>query len=97
MDITVIVKVVLLLLSFVYTAILVPYIKSKTTDAEQDRLRKIVVMGVRAAEMIYGSGYGQDKYQFVKEYLQERGYNLDTDEIQVLIESAVLELKKSIE
>lgn len=95
MDITNLVKIILLLLSFIYTAFLVPYLKTKLNEAEQDRLRKAVVRGVRAAEMLFD--VGADKYEFVANYLAEQGFKLDVEEVKVLIESAVLELKKNLE
>lgn len=95
MDVTVLVKIVLLLLSFVYSAFLLPYLKAKLTEAQQDKLRKAVVRGVQAAEMLFD--VGAEKYEFVANYLAERGYKLDPEEVRVLIESAVLELKKNLE
>ena len=40
---------------------------------------------------------GADKYEFVANYLAEQGFKLDVEEVKVLIESAVLELKKNLE
>lgn len=46
--------------------------------------------------MIYnGTGRGAEKKTYVLNYLNEKGYKLDLDTIDNLIESAVLELKKS--
>lgn len=46
--------------------------------------------------MIYnGAGHGAEKKAYVLEYLNSKGYKLDSDTIDNLIESAVLELKKS--
>ena len=46
-------------------------------------------------EMIYnGAGRGAEKKAYVLEYLNSKGYKLDSDTIDKLIESAVLELKK---
>lgn len=95
MDITLLIKAVLLLLSFIYTAILVPYIRSKTTETEREKLHNAVVMGVKAAEMMFD--IGADKYAFVEKYLADQGFKLNAEEVKVLIESAVLELKKNLE
>ena len=44
--------------------------------------------------MIYvGKGKGAEKKAYVEKYLSEKGFHLDTREIDSLIEAAVLELK----
>lgn len=96
MNITLLIKALLLLLSFAYTAFLLPYIKSKLNESQREKLWNVVVMAVQAAEMIYGSGTGALKYEFVEQYLADRGFKLDAQEVKVLIESAVLELKNSL-
>lgn len=51
-------------------------------------------IAVEAAEMIYvGKGKGAEKKAYVEKYLSEKGFHLDTSEIDSLIEAAVLELK----
>ena len=51
-------------------------------------------VAVEAAEMIYvGTGRGEEKKAYVVQYLNSKGYTLDADSINNLIESAVLELK----
>lgn len=50
-------------------------------------------MVVEAAEMIYTGSRGEEKKIFVLNYLNSKGYTLDTESINNLIESAVLELK----
>ena len=44
--------------------------------------------------MIYvGDGRGEEKKQYVIEFLNSKGFTLNTAEIENLIEAAVLELK----
>ena len=95
MDITLIVKIVIMILAAIYTYILVPFIKAKTTDTELESLKKFIRAGVRAAEMIYTEdGMGAKKKEYVLEYLSELGYSIDVNEIDAMIEGAVYELKK---
>lgn len=45
--------------------------------------------------MIYvGTGRGEKKKQYVVEFLNSKGFTLNTKEIENLIEAAVLELKQ---
>ena len=51
-------------------------------------------IAVEAAEMIYvGAGRGEEKKQYVIDFLNSKGFTLNTAEIENLIEAAVLELK----
>lgn len=94
-DITEVIKYAILLVFAVCATFVIPYIKAKIGDEKFTELQKWVKIGVQAAEMIFKeSGMGAVKKEYVTEFLKQKGYTLDTDEINNLIESAVLELKK---
>lgn len=95
MDITYVFEAILTIIMFVMMRFVVPCLKSHISDAKWAELYKWVSIAVRAAEMIYkDSGMGADKYNFVREFLADRGYTVNDDEIDAMIESAVLELKR---
>ena len=52
-DITVIIEAVFALLAAIITAIVIPYIKSKTTASQQAEINAWVKIAVTAAEQIY--------------------------------------------
>ena len=90
-DLTNIVSAIITLIVAVITTFLIPYLKAKVA-----KIKNWVKVAVEAAEMIYnGTGRGAEKKAYVLNYLKEKGYTLDLDSIDNLIESAVLELKKS--
>ena len=98
MDITLLIRALFLVISFVYTVVLVPYIRSKTTEEQYSKLKFYVKTGVQAAEMIYKEpGMGPIKKDYVLNYIEGRGFIVDEHELDALIESAVLELKNSLE
>ena len=71
-DITVIIEAVFALLAAVITAIVIPYIKSKTTTSQQAEINAWVKIAVTAAEQIYtGSGKGAEKKAYVLNWLRE--------------------------
>lgn len=95
-DLTAIVSAVFTLITVLITTFLIPYLKSKVDAEKFDKIKSWVKVAVQAAEMIYTeSGMGTAKKAYVVEYLNSKGYNLDTETLDNLIESAVLELKKS--
>ena len=95
-DLTQIVVAILTLIFSLVSAFLSPYIKAKTTDEQFNTIKLWVQVAVQAAEMLYvGSGRGEEKKQYVIEFLKSKGFILNAEEIENLIESAVLELKQA--
>lgn len=97
MDITPIVKAILMLIAVVIVYVLVPYIKSQTTAEQQTKINLWVKVAVEAAEQIYvGSGRGAEKKQYVIALLKEHGLTVDEQVLDAMIEAAVYELKNGI-
>ena len=70
-DITPIINAVIALLAAGVSVFLIPWIKSKTTDAQRKELLEWVKIGVAAAEQLYeGQGRGEEKKQYVLDFLQ---------------------------
>lgn len=95
-DITNVISAVITLLVAVVTTFLIPYLKERVDAEKFEKIKAWVKVAVNAAEMIYtGVGRGEEKKAYVLDYLNQKGYKLDSATIDNLIESAVLELKKS--
>lgn len=86
-DLTPIIQAVIGLLAALITYKLLPWIKSKTTVEQQTALNIAAKTLVFAAEEIYGSGNGAEKFDYVVMKLQERGFDADP----VAINAAVRE------
>lgn len=94
MDITTIIEAVFALIAAVITAIVIPYIKSKTTAQEQTEINAWVKIAVSAAEQIYnGSGRGAEKKAYVLNWLLQHGVTVDESKLDAMIEAAVYDLK----
>ncbi len=92
-NITPIVEAVVALIAAVITCFLVPYIKSKYGAEKLEEIRKWVCIAVEAAEQIFvGTGLGKQKKAYVEEFLASKGFTLDADSIDKMIEAAVLAL-----
>lgn len=95
-DLTPIITAVLTLIFSLITAFLIPYIKTKVSAEQFATIKLWVQVAVQAAEMLYvGSGRGEEKKKYVIKFLNSKGFTLNAEEIENLIESAVLELKQS--
>lgn len=88
-DLTPIFQAVLALLAALITYKLVPWIKARTTDQQQQNLVAAAKIAVYAAEQIFGSGHGEEKLQYAIDALKRAGYNVDTQLVREAVENAV--------
>ena len=96
-DITPIVEAVVAVVCAVVTCVLIPYIKSKTTAEQQKEINAWVKIAVAAAEQIFaGSGRGEEKKEYVVQWLKDRGITVDAEKIDAMIEAAVYELNQGL-
>ena len=84
-DLTAIINAVIALFAAVATTFLVPWLKSKLTESQWNMMTSVVTQGVKAAEQIFSPGQGQQKKQYVVDYLAGKGYAAD----DTVIEAAV--------
>lgn len=95
-DLTQVATALISLVIALVSAFLVPYLKNRLTTSQFNTMVSWVNIAVEAAEMIYtGSGRGEEKKEYVVNFLNEKGFSLNSNEIDTLIESAVLELKQA--
>lgn len=96
-DITPIVEAVFALIAVIITVIIIPYIRKKTTTAQQAELNGWVAIAVAAAEQIYaGSGRGAEKKEYVLNWLTAHNITVDAAKLDAMIEAAVYELKNGL-
>lgn len=96
-NITPIIEAVFALIAAIITAIIVPYIKSRTTTQQQTQIAEWVRIAVTAAEQLYkGSGRGAEKKAYVLDWLHEHGVTVDESKLDAMIESAVYEINNSV-
>lgn len=106
MDITQIVLAIITLCTVVLTAVVIPKIKTKHPQEEinkaLDKLevyKNVAMLACRMVEQLY-PGMAQKKFnearKFMIEYLDKAGIEVNETEIKAAIESAVLEINKSL-
>ena len=98
MNITEIIVLIISVIALVLTSVFMPYVKTKISGDKLSNIYTLVKIAVNAAEQLYGSKMGEQKKQYVVEYLAEKGIyvdvNLVASEFNAMIESAVYELTK---
>lgn len=92
-DITSVMQALITLMALVITCVIVPYLRNKMSQDQLNTLKAWVKIAVEAAEQIYtGSGKGAEKKEYVIKFLESKGFSVNSDSIDVLIESYVKEL-----
>ena len=92
-DITPIIEAIITVVVLCITTFLIPYIKSKTTSAQQEQIQAWVNIAVMAAEqLIQGSGKGAEKKEYVIKWLNEHNITFDAEKLDAMIEAAVYKL-----
>ena len=96
-DLTSIANAVIALIAAIITAFVIPWIRSKTTAAQFEKIKMWVTVAVEAAEQLYtGSGRGAEKKAYVVEFLNSKGFKIDAETLDKLIEAAVFNLPRRI-
>ena len=89
-DLTPIIQAIIALLAAIITIKVIPWIQAKTTAQQQAMLRAAVSVAVYAAEQIYGAGGGNEKMQYVKARLREKGFDIDITEIEAAVKGLTM-------
>ena len=84
-DLTSIANAVIALIAAIITAFVIPWIRSKTTAAQFEKIKMWVTVAVEAAEQLYtGSGRGAEKKAYVVEFLNSKGFKIDAETLDKL-------------
>lgn len=92
-------KIVISVCAALITAYAVPYFKVLKEDSRYESLVDMVEVAVRAAEQTFkASGQGALKKEevmtFIREWMQNHGINIDSYQLNQLIECAVYQIKQ---
>ena len=72
------------------TAFVIPFIKKHMSAVQQQELAKWAEVAVKAAEQLFsGAERGEEKREYVTNFLASKGFKVDQSEVINTIESAV--------
>lgn len=91
-DLTSILEAALLLIAAIITRYVIPWIKERTDDVQQQRIQAAINTAVFAAEQLFGAGHGEEKKEYALELLAEKGFNVESKVIDAGIEAVVASL-----
>ena len=91
-DLTPVFQAIIALLAALVTYRLIPWIQSKTTKNQQEALITAARIAVLAAEQVFGSGRGKEKFNYALAALKAAGFNIDGSIAIAAVEKAVRDL-----
>ncbi|MBE5807098.1 MAG: holin [Clostridiales bacterium] len=95
-DLTPILQAVIGLIAALIAYRLIPWIKARTTTEQQAQYMAAVRVAVFAAEQIFGAGKGAEKMDYAINYLREKGFDVDSREIEATVGEFINELDLKI-
>lgn len=86
-------------LGAIITYFVVPYIKTNIDSVKLSQYKEWTTLAVKTAEVLWKeSGCGEDKKKYVTDFLNNmfnsNGVSINNQQIEILIESAVKEMKE---
>lgn len=96
-DLTPVINAFIALIAALITAFVVPWIKRNTSAKDREELLKWVEIAVMAAQQLYHQLDGSKRKEYVLNFLQEKGYDVTSAEVDNAIEAAVLKLHQELE
>lgn len=96
-DLTPVLNAAIALLAALISAFAIPWLRSRTSGQEREALLKWAEIAVAAAQQLYYTLDGEQRKEFVKDFLRDRGYDVSREEVDSAIEAAVLKLHRELE
>ena len=95
-DLTPLFEILIALLGVVITTYLIPWIKARTTQSQQEYIRAAAHVAVYAAEKFYGAGHGDEKLAYAEKVLKEDyGIVLNLNKLEAVIDSVIKEMEQA--
>ena len=95
-DLTPIYNAVIALAAACVSVVFIPWLRRKTDEQEREELLCWVEIAVAAAQQLYHEKAGAERKAYVLDFLERKGYRVDTAEIDSAIEAAVLKLHEEM-
>ena len=96
-DLTPVINAFIALFAALITAFVIPWIRRNTSAKDREELLKWVEIAVAAAQQLYHQLDGAQRKEYVRNYLNTKGYDVSDKDVDNAIEAAVLKLHRELE
>lgn len=93
-DLTPIAEALVVLILALVSRFVIPLLRSKVDAEKLASAREWAEVAVKAAEQLFSHEQAKEKKAFVQAFLTTKGFTLDFESLDTLIEASVLELHK---
>lgn len=95
-DLTPLLLATITVLAAILTQKAAKWLKARTDAEDRAELLEWVRLAVAAAEQLYNSNQGEEKKQAVIDFLRDRGFTIEYNQLNTAVEAAVLELHHAL-
>ena len=96
-NLTPVINALIAVVATLITAFVIPWIKRNTTQKDREEMLKWVEIAVMAAQQLYYHLDGDKRKEYVRNFLNAKGYDVASAEVDTAIEAAVLKLHRELE
>lgn len=96
-DFTPVIDFVIAVIAAVIARYLIPWLKAKTNERNMENLLAWVDIAVMAAQQMFYQMRGSERLEYVLDFLEDKGFNIDDASVRNAIEAAVFTLHQSME
>lgn len=96
-NLTPVIEAFVALLAALISAFVIPWLKRKTTQHDREEMLEWVEIAVTAAQQLYHNLDGAKRKEYVRHYLNSKGYDVTDKDVDNAIEAAVLRLHRELE
>ena len=96
-DLTPLVALIMSVLLAAMAAGVLRLVNTRLNEEQQTILYTWVHIAVYAAEKLYGAGRGTEKLQYVRDLLETKGYTLDVETLEALVNAEIQEMEKELD
>lgn len=93
LDFTPLFEAIITLLAAIITMYVVPWIKTRYSEDQLNKIKSVVDIAVYAAEKAYGAGNGDKKLEYVETILKAYNIKLDTARLRVLVDASIKKME----
>lgn len=95
-DLTPVFLAVIALTAVLAAAFVIPWLRANTTQKQREALLAWAEIAAAAAQQLYRQLPGEERKAYVLDFLEEKGYKVNTLEVENAIEAAVLKLHQQL-
>lgn len=95
-DLTPIINLIIALIGAVIAVFVIPWLKKNISQQDMDKMMELIKIAVYAAQQLHWDKSGDERKQYVLDFLAENGYDINDQAVLNAIEAEVLKLHKAL-